>query len=401
MSETAKSLTGVRVLAALNGLELFGHERGNIEVFKALREQGAEVLVGVNCNTAGDKNCVADELRELKFETFPLPFGPQWSIQWVKSEPSIALTNFLAVLRCSRVFNRVIRQFRPTHIHLGSPLVYSYVSLALVFSKVPLIYRMGDCPPVNSFFNLQIWKMAMRQSMHVVANSEFVRNSTLAAGGSKVKISVLHNRAPRHTKNQSLECANNQVRDAHRLIYVGQISKHKGLLQLLDAFEALIDDCPDLCLDILGGSRYDEEFRHDLVEMISARGLEGKVALRGQIDDPTIYYQRAAIHVAPSMWDEPFANVVLEAKREGTPSVVFPSGGLPEMVRHGVDGYVCREKSVAALTEGLRWMLADRERLQQMGSAAKEDSEARFGQQQFQRAWADVYRSVSRLKNDI
>src|SRR5262249_32856955 len=37
----------------------------------------------------------------------------------------------------------------------------------------------------------------------------------------------------------------------------------------------------------------------------------------------------------------------------GRPSVIFPTGGLAELVEHGVDGYVCPEKSSAALERAL------------------------------------------------
>jgi glycosyltransferase involved in cell wall biosynthesis len=81
----------------------------------------------------------------------------------------------------------------------------------------------------------------------------------------------------------------------------------------------------------------------------------------------------------------------MEAKVAGTPSVVFPSGGLPEMVRHQVDGFICRDKTVDALVEGLRWCLVDHARLQSLGAAARADSVTRFGHVRFAAAWASVY----------
>jgi glycosyltransferase involved in cell wall biosynthesis len=387
-----RNLTGVRILSALNSFELFGHERGNIESFKTLRDLGAEVLVGVD---ALPDNHVNEELQRLSFSTFTLPFESQWSVKRLKSNPSVALTNVWAVLRCSLSFLRAIRTFRPTHIHLGSPLVYSYVSLALGLSKVPLVYRMGDCPPVDSPFNLRIWRMTMRRCSRVVANSKFVLNSALAAGVSSKKILVIHNLAPSSVNSANPTGSFPDQDIPASLIYVGAVAAHKGLVPLVEAFSLLAPDFPFMRLDILGGSRYDTPFRNQLKEMIAARNLESRVLFHGHVDDPSAFFRRSAVHVAPSMWEEPFANVVLEAKREGTPSIVFPSGGLPEMVRHQMDGYICREKSVDALVEGLRWMLADRDRLQRMGEAAHQDSEKRFGRERFARAWADVYRSVN------
>lgn len=390
MSDLVKPLTGLRVISALNGLELFGHERGNIEVFKTLHDLGAEVMVGVN---AQPNNHVEEELRRIGFATFPLPFGPQWSIQWVRKKPSIALTNIWAVLRCSWLFLRAIRTCHPTHIHLGSPLVYSYVSLALSLIKVPLVYRMGDCPPLDSPFNLRIWRMAMRRTAHVVSISEYVRETALKAGARN--ITVIHNLAPARSDACGVAGQLPDKTIKANLVYVGAVSEHKGLVPLVEAFAQLAQDLPTLQLDILGGSRYDTPFRNQLNQLIALKHLENRVVFHGHVDDPSSFYRSAALHIAPSICEEALGNVVLEAKREGTPSVVFPSGGLPEMVRHQMDGYICREKSVDALVEGLRWMLADPDRLRRMGEAAREDSETRFGRQRFAHAWADVYRSVN------
>lgn len=388
MSDLNNHLTGCRILAALNGLELFGHERGNIEVFKILREMGAEVMVGVNAAEGG--GAVAAHLKELGFATFPLPFSNQWSWQWLKKQPWSVGEKVKAIVQCSWTFHRIEREFRPSHFHLGSSLAYSYLALALHISRTPLIYRMGDCPPTDSQFNLRIWRMAMQRAAHVVSISEYVRKAAMRA--CSTYISVIHSLAPTRKSEDSADINVSLPDQVTYLVYVGSVAEHKGLIPLAEAFSLLSKDYPSLHLDIIGGSQYDAPFLAKFSQLLRSRGVADRVHLLGQIEDPSRYYRRAAIHVAPSICEEALGNVVLEAKREATPSVVFPSGGLPEMVRHQVDGYVCREKSVDALEEGLRWMLSDADRLLRMGVEAKTDSEIRFGRERFAREWANVYR---------
>lgn len=385
-------LAGVRVLAALNGHELFGHERGNIEVFKALRTQGAEIIVGTN---AHGENHVAAELKRLGFVTFPLPFSNQWSLMWLKKHPLSIGEKLSAVMTCSRIFVRHLRRFDPTHIHLGSPLAYSYLSLALARARTPLIYRMGDCPPVDSPFNLCLWRMAIRRSCKVVANSNFVGTRAVAAGADARKVTVIHSLAPSRDDGDARPVQIDASFASDRMIYVGQIAQHKGLVPLVEAFVKLAADFPALKLDLVGGSQYDEAFRGSLRAILTNNALENRVCFYGQVDDPSSLIRRAAIHVAPSIFDEPFGNVVLEAKREGTPSIIFPSGGLPEMVRHQVDGYICRQKTADALAEAVRWLLADEMRLRRLRAAARDDFDARFGEARFRHAWADIYRLAS------
>lgn len=385
MPETQDRLAGCRILAALNGLELFGHERGNIEVFKILREMGAEVMVGVNAIEGG--GAVAAHLKELGFATFPLPFSNQWSWQWLKLRPLSVLEKLKAVCQCGWEFHRIERKFRPTHFYLGSSLTFSYLALPLHFSRVPLIYRMGDCAPTDSPFNLRFWRMAMRRAAHVVCISQYVRNSALRAGAHNP--SVIYSLAPARVGGKPVGQLVRSEDRCMNIVYVGAVSEHKGLIPLMLAFFRLAQDYPSLRLDIVGGSVYDGEFRDQLQKLINASGLNCRVELHGHLEDPSPFYRSAVIHAVPSICEEALGNVVLEAKREGTPSIIFPSGGLPEMIRHQVDGYICSEKSVEALEEGLRWMLSDGDRLSHMGLEAQV-SEERFGRERFAIEWANV-----------
>jgi len=391
MTKSNAPLHGVRVISALNGLDLFGHERGNITVYKALCDMGADVFVGVN---AKEDNHVEEELNILKIPSFSLPFGPQWSKKWIKKHPLIVITYIKAVIRCNWLFFNAVRKYKPTHIHLGSSLVYSYLYVALMLRNIPLIYRMGDCPPDDSPFNLRIWKMTMRRCKHVVANSNYVRRTAIIYGLNANKVSVIYNLVPERADSNKLE--RHTIEGSHcsyKLIYIGQLAEHKGLLLLIDAVHALKNDFQKISLDILGGSRYDTIFREKLFQLILEYGLQDKVVLHGYVKYPKKYFNTAAIHVLPSIWEEPSANVVLEAKSESVPSVVFPSGGSPEMVRHKIDGYICEERSTNALIKALQWMLSDTERLKEMGAAALNDSTVRFGRVRYNRAWENVYHS--------
>lgn len=378
-------LREVRVLAALGGLELFGHERGNIEVYKTLKDLGATVYVGINALDNGGN--VGAYLQELGFDVFPLPFSNQWSWQWLKRYPLSIGEKAKAVLLCSKRFRQALKVFRPTHILLGNPLTYSYLSLALAVVHSPLVYRMGDCPPEDSWFNMLWWRLLMRRSSAVVCISEYVRQS--AGQHQKRAMHVIYNLAPARLGIKSSVPADCD-HDFSKILYVGSIAEHKGLLPLIKAFAQIFQDRSDLKLDIIGGSRYDSDFRSKIALLTRDLGVENHVNLLGYCEDTSPHYRAAALHVAPSLCEEALGNVVVEAKREGTPSIVFPSGGLPEMVRHQVDGYVCHEKSAEALEEAMRWMLADPERLSGMGKAARADFEERFDRERFLQAWAKV-----------
>ena len=120
--------------------------------------------------------------------------------------------------------------------------------------------------------------------------------------------------------------------------------------------------------------------------------LDGDVSLLGWSEDVRELMSRASLHCCPSRPEqrEAFGNVVLEAKVSGLPSVVTPSGDLPELVAHRVDGWVCTETTTEAVAEGLRYFLRCPDALASAGRAALASAE-HFSAERFAGAWNAVF----------
>jgi glycosyltransferase involved in cell wall biosynthesis len=56
----------------------------------------------------------------------------------------------------------------------------------------------------------------------------------------------------------------------------------------------------------------------------------------------------------PIQWNEPFGLVMWEAMACGTPVLALPGGSVPEIVREGISGYVCR--SVSQLAKRVQYL---------------------------------------------
>ena len=120
--------------------------------------------------------------------------------------------------------------------------------------------------------------------------------------------------------------------------------------------------------------------------------LAGRVTFLGFRDDVADLMAGSAVHCCPSLPEirEGFANVVLEAKHAGVPSVVAPTGSLVEMVEHKVDGWITRDATPDALAEGLAYFLRDVDARAQASLAASRSSE-RFGVEPFTRGWLNFF----------
>lgn len=69
-----------------------------------------------------------------------------------------------------------------------------------------------------------------------------------------------------------------------------------------------------------------------LVEYVGLANLETKNELLGN----------SMAMLFPIQWNEPFGLVMLEAMACGTPVLAMPGGSVPEVIRPGVSGYICR-----------------------------------------------------------
>ncbi len=70
-------------------------------------------------------------------------------------------------------------------------------------------------------------------------------------------------------------------------------------------------------------------------------------------------YSAADLYVTPSL-QENLPNTIMEAMACGTPCVGFRTGGIPEMIDHGENGYVARYKDASDLAEGILGVLQDK-----------------------------------------
>jgi glycosyltransferase involved in cell wall biosynthesis len=113
-----------------------------------------------------------------------------------------------------------------------------------------------------------------------------------------------------------------------------------------------------------------------------------RVRYVGPVDDArkNALLGSAAALLMPIEWDEPFGIVMAEALACGTPVVGFARGSVPEVVRQGVNGFVCDGIADAAEALG-RLGALDR-------VAIRRDCEARFGDDVIVGAYERLYYQV-------
>jgi glycosyltransferase involved in cell wall biosynthesis len=103
-------------------------------------------------------------------------------------------------------------------------------------------------------------------------------------------------------------------------------------------------------------------------------------------------YRSVYLAVVPSVWDEPFGFVTIEAMSAGRPVVGYRVGAMPEIIEDGVSGRLVERGSVRGLTEAVLTLLREEETARKMGHAGRTRVEQRFDY----RVMAGSYRKLLR-----
>lgn len=153
-----------------------------------------------------------------------------------------------------------------------------------------------------------------------------------------------------------------------RILHVGRILPHKGIHDLLDALPEGVG------LDIVG-QPYDHGYYRELQE--KARGKD-VVFYTDLGDDQMIErYRRSFATVLPATADSGFTTA-LESFACGTPVIATEVGSLPEIVEHGVTGFLVPPNKPTAIREKIEYLRAHPDVPAQMGKRAREEVLKRF-----------------------
>ncbi len=177
------------------------------------------------------------------------------------------------------------------------------------------------------------------------------------------------------------------------LLFVGRLRYYKGLDTLLRAMTHLPTD---LRLDVVGIGPMADAWHRLAVDL----GIAGRVRFLGEVDDAALpeRYHRAHLFVLPSnARSEAFGVVLLEAMASGLPCLSTELGtGTSWIVEDGRTGRVVPPRNPEAMATAIAELLADRERLAEMGRAARARVEAEFTLERMIDGVEQIYQEVVR-----
>ena len=350
----------MRIIALLPSVALYGKERSNIEVFRIMKKYlNADLLLLVNTFASESlKNALSEfDLSEHRFPSRMT--GRFWFVHYI-----------YVYLISNIKFLRILKYYNPDIIYLNSEsTIYNFFFIFL-FTRVKLIYRIGDVPSTCIRYNkIKSWawnKIVVGKIFRMVFISNYIRNIVQQTGRIAEQDCVIYNYPPQR-KDENIKLLFDKKGDELIVGYLGQIIENKGVELLIKSVTSLRDKGYKIKLLIAGSCEYDELYFLHIKEYVDANYMANDICFLGEISNVADFFYSIDFLCVPSIYEEPLGNVVVEAKYYGKPVVIFPSGGMPELVRHMYDGFVCSNKSVDSLNQAILYYYAHRSEIKLQG----------------------------------
>lgn len=260
-------------------------------------------------------------------------------IEWVMH------LNFALIEQCIKLIERTGR-FDIIHAH---DWVVAYASRVIKHSyTIPLIATMhatewgrnwGIHNDEQRYINNVEWWLTY-EAWKVIVNSRYMFNEVKQVFNlPEDKIGIIPNGVD--TKkfdavNFDLEYRRNFAADNEKIIFfVGRLVNEKGAHILIDAMPKILKSYNDIKLVITGKGPQLEYLK----EKVRLMGILEKVYFTGYISDDNLskLYKCIDIAVSPSLY-EPFGIVALEGILANVSVVVSDTGGIGDLIYHGIDG---------------------------------------------------------------
>ncbi len=195
-------------------------------------------------------------------------------------------------------------------------------------------------------------------SQKVVFNSEAVRRK-YASIVPPSKQFIAHNPVILPEGTEAVALSGKNRPDELQCVILGQIAPSKNQLEALEAIRLLRDDGVHIRLKI-AGNIVNEQYHVAIKEFIVLHRLEDNVDLLQYTERPLDLLRAADFYLMCSRM-EAFGRVSVEALKLGVPVIAADSGGSPEIVKDGVNGYLYQPGKATDLAQKMLRFGVERE----------------------------------------
>jgi L-malate glycosyltransferase len=358
---------GSGIVATETGKELAdrGHEIHFISYAPPLRLTGALANI---------------QYHEVEVSKYPLFDHPPYTLALATKMAEIADTKGLDLLHCHYAIPHSVSAFLAKSMLTPRRLP---VVTTLHGTDITLV---GSDPSY-----LPITRFSIDQSDGVTAVSDFLKQETIRVLGAKKEIEVIYNFVncekyrplTDHPLKECLAPNNEKI-----LVHVSNFRPVKRPADVVEIFVRVLKEIPSVLLMVGDGPE-----RGNTERLVRNYGIENHVHFSGKQDNIEEFIGISDLLLLPSE-TESFGLVALEAMACEVPVIASSVGGIPEVVRDGLDGFLSEIGNINQMSGFALTILGDDALRRQMGKSARETAGERFCSTKIIPAYEAFYRKV-------
>lgn len=185
-------------------------------------------------------------------------------------------------------------------------------------------------------------------------------------------------------------------REGFALLFVGRLTREKGIYDLIYAMKLLsLDPAADRVKVIIAGNGPE---RDRIANTVRRLGLQDRVVLAGNFSYgqmPSLYSVADAFilpSIPVSFWQEQFGMVLVEAMASGLPVISTLSGSIPEVV--GDAGLLVQPADPASIRDAIKRLVDDEDDRKKIGMKARDRAVTHFSTDRIYPMLDSVYREL-------
>jgi glycosyltransferase involved in cell wall biosynthesis len=289
-------------------------------------------------------------------------------------------------------FIKIINRERPHLIHLHSRRGADILGgIASRFTGTPcLLTRRVDNPE-----NRLVVRFKYRLYDRVITISEGIRQVLLSEGIPPDKVVTVHSAVDisSYSTPADLKWFRGEFNipvDAKVCAVVAQFIKRKGHRYLFEAIPGILDKYPETVFLLFGKGPLERRLKKRCVEM----GIANKVIFAGFRDDLPRIYPCLDVLIHPALM-EGLSVALLQAAASGTPIVGTRAGGIPEIVKDGVNGFLIPPGDSRAMIRPVVEILGSPQKANNMGAKGRDIVLSNFTVDSMVRGNLEVYEQLA------
>lgn len=175
--------------------------------------------------------------------------------------------------------------------------------------------------------------------------------------------------------------------------FIGRIVPAKGLQYLIDSIPYVNEEFKNIKLLIIG----EGSIVARLHEQAKEKKVYDSIIFTGRRRDIPDILSCIDVFVMPSI-AEGLPNALLEAMAMGKPIVATEVGGIPEVMKNGVNGLLVPPRDPSALATAMKGLIGNDRLAAQMGDAARDLVLDKFSMRAIAQKWQTLYLSILKEK---